>query len=61
MPRTGLISVDTYVYGTTSQKLVQKKEATIKKIGKIFSNTNVDNSNFTKLKTIGRGKCGKII
>ena len=45
MPRTGLISVDTYVYGTTSQKLVQKKEATIKKIGKIFSNTNVDNSN----------------
>ena len=43
------------------QKLVQKKEATIKKIGKIFSNTNVDNSNFTKLKTIGRGKCGKII
>ena len=55
MPRTGLISVDTYVYGTTSQKLVQKKEATIKKIGKIFSNTNVDNS------TIGRGKCGKII
>ena len=61
MPRNGLTSISAYIYGTTSQKLVQQKEATVKKIGKIFSNTNVDNTNFTKLKTIGRGKCGKII
>ena len=61
MQRTGLTSVSAYIYGTTSQKLVQKKEAAIKKIGKIITNAKVDNTNFTKIKTIGRGKCGKII
>ena len=35
MPRTSCISVGEYIYGTKSKVIVQKKQATVKKTGKI--------------------------
>jgi len=61
MPRTSCISVGEYIYGTKSKVIVQKKQATVKKTGKICSNTKVEMDDFEIIKTIGRGSVGKIL
>ena len=61
MPRTSCISIGEYIYGTKSKAIVQKKQATVKKTGKIISNTKVEMDDFEIIKTIGRGSVGKIL
>ena len=61
MPRTSCISIGEYIYGTKSKVIVQKKQATVKKTGKICTNTKVEMGDFEILKTIGRGSVGKIL
>ena len=61
MPRTSCISIGEYIYGTKSNIIVQKKQATVKKTGKICSNTKVSMDDFEVIKTIGRGSVGKIL
>ena len=61
MPRTSGISIGEYIYGTKSKSVVQKKQATVKKTGKIVSNTKVEMDDFEIIKTIGRGSVGKIL
>ena len=61
MPRTSCISIGEYIYGTKSKVIVQKKQATVKKTGKIITNTKVEMDDFEIIKTIGRGSVGKIL
>ena len=61
MPRTSCISIGEYIYGTKSKVIVQKKQSTVKKTGKIISNTKVEMDDFEIIKTIGRGSVGKIL
>ena len=61
MPRTNCISIGEYIYGTKSKNVIQKKQATMKKTGKIITNTKVEMSDFEIIKTIGRGAVGKIL
>ena len=53
MPRTSCIIVGEYIYGTKSKVIVQKKQATVKKTGKICSYTKVEIYDFEIIKTIG--------
>ena len=52
MPRTNCISIGEYIYGTKSKNVIQKKQATMKKTGKIITNTKVEMSDFEIIKTI---------
>jgi len=61
MPRTSCISIGEYIYGTKNKSIVQKKQATVKKTGKIYANTKVEMDDFEIMKTIGRGSVGKIL
>ena len=61
MPRTSCISIGEYIYGTKSKVIVQKKQAQVKKTGKICANTPVQMDDFEIIKTIGRGSVGKIL
>ena len=61
MPRTNCISVYEYIYGTKANKVVQKKQAALRKTGKIITNTKVELNDFEIIKTIGRGSVGKIL
>ena len=61
MPSTNCISIGEYIYGTKSQINLQKKQSTVKKTGKISSNTKVSMDDFKIISTIGRGSCGKIL
>jgi serum/glucocorticoid-regulated kinase 2 len=61
MPTTNSISIREYIYGTKSKVIVQKKQGTVKKTGKIVSNTKVEMDDFEIIKTIGRGSVGKIL
>ena len=61
MPRKNCITISEYIYGTKSKVLIQKKQAELKKTGKIISNTKVQMDDFDIIKTIGRGSVGKIL
>ena len=61
MPTTNSISIGEYIYGTKSKVIVQKKQGTVKKTGKIVSNTKVEMDDFEIIKTIGRGSVGKVL
>ena len=60
MPNINPISIGEYIYGTKSQINIQKKQATVKKTGKI-NNAKVKLEDFNIISTIGRGSCGKIL
>jgi serum/glucocorticoid-regulated kinase 2 len=61
MPLTNSISIGEYIYGAKSKTTVLKKQSTIKKTGKIVTNTKVEMDDFEIIKTIGRGSVGKIL
>ena len=61
MPLTNSISIGEYIYGTKSKQTVLKKQSTVKKTGKIVTNTKVEMDDFEIIKTIGRGSVGKIL
>ncbi|MCQ2971670.1 MAG: protein kinase [archaeon] len=61
MPTSKCISISEYIYGTKPKAIVQKKQATIRKTGKIITNTKVCMDDFEIIKTIGRGAVGKIL
>ena len=61
MPKTNIISVGEYIYGTKSKTIIQKKQTNIKTTGKIIANTKVVMDDFEIIKTIGRGAIGKIL
>ena len=61
MPRTNCITVGEYIYGAKSKTVIQKKQAALKKTGKIITSTKVEMNDFEILKTIGRGSLGKIL
>ena len=61
MQRTNCQNIGEYIYGTKSKNVIQKKQATMKKTGKIITNTKVEMSDFEIIKTIGRGAVGKIL
>jgi calcium-dependent protein kinase len=58
MPKTGYITVSSYLYGKAKIQNINNKESKIIKTGKIFCNSNINDFNF--LKNIGRGAYGNI-
>ena len=55
------VSIGEYIYGAKNKTIVQKKQSTVKKTGKIYANTKVEMDDFEIMKTIGRGAVGKIL
>ena len=45
MPRTNCI-IGEYIFGTKNKSIVLKKQATIKKTGKIYVNTKIEMDDF---------------
>jgi len=61
MPKTGAISVSSFIYGKAQSQKINNKESKIIKTGKIYCNSkkyNIDDFNF--LKNLGRGAYGNI-